>query len=229
MINFFRSPKNDELQNIDKREHENNGIKNDEAYIVDPQNKCTSCGAIIEADEMFCGNCGMKVAAKKLESVAEAYCSEPRYVNIGHPMGYSDEEGKIFYLIDSGIDHVRISQELFNYWANMPQEQPDEQIGFILGNMECVIDIGGKVGCDAFLKCIPYRQGFGAVVDKKHAIMLGRTPIYITETQMMVWRFADGRKTLYDIATESGLDTTAVIDAAVELINYDLIYVKHTR
>lgn len=222
MLNFFRTPKNDELKDNQTNFNDSLDASNVHAFNAQKQNICEKCGAMIDRNDLFCGNCGAR----------RSYESEPLaniHINIGHPVGYFSEDEKIVYLIDNGIEMIKLPQELFFSWANMSNEPQEHGVIDLLAVFRCAIDVNEMANRTTFLNCVPYRQGFGAVDEGKHAIFLGRTPIYVTEPQMMVWRFADGRKTIDEIMVTCGIDEDKVINSIVDLVSYDLMYLKYAR
>ncbi len=184
--------------------------------------KCKNCGFEINIDDLFCGNCGepVKQSAEKVEE---------KYINIGYPVGYAEFNNEIVCLIDNGLQQVQLSQELFSFWAKMPQETPEASVIPFLEKVNCLLNTENSEQLDRFMNCVPYRQGFGAAHDGKHVIVLGNTPIYMTEKQMIIWRLADGRNTLKRICMICEIDDRTLIDEVMELVGYDLIYLKFAR
>ena len=108
----------------------------------------------------------------------------------------------------------------------MPQEAPDAEDIAILERANCLLNIKDTAQSRRFMNCIPFRQGFGATHDGKYAVVLGYTPVLITENQMIVWRLADGKNTLTRIGLMAGMDECDVTDAVWDLVGHDLVYLK---
>ena len=184
--------------------------------------KCKSCGYELSGNERFCGNCGEPV-----QQAAEQ--NKKKYINIGHPIGYTKINNQIVYLVDNGMQQVQLPQEVFAEWAKMPQETPNEDDIVILEKTDCTLNVKDTAQSRRFMNCIPCRQGFGAAHEGKHAVVLGHTPVLITENQMIVWRLADGKNTLTRIGVMAGMEEWDVMDAVWELVGYDLVYLKFAR
>lgn len=183
---------------------------------------CTNCGYELNENARFCGHCGEAVQQPSNQKTG-------KYINIGHPLGYTMINNRIEYLIDNGLQQMRLSQEDFAIWAKLPQQQPTPDTAAILERAECIMNLEDAKQINQLMECVPYRQGFGAAHDGKHAVVLGRTPVYITEMQMIIWRLADGRNTLSRIGKMVGIDEQDVLAAIRELVGYDLLYVKFVR
>lgn len=182
---------------------------------------CKSCGCELNGKERFCGNCGEPVS--QLEKKAE------EYINIGHPLGYTKINNQVVYLMDNGLQQVQMLQEIFAVWAKLPQEIPNENDISVLERMNCVLRVGELEQQNELMRCVPYRQGFGATQGGKHVVGLGNTALILTEIQMTVWRLCDGRNTVGRIGLLMGMDNRDIADILFDLIGYDLVYLKFAR
>lgn len=185
--------------------------------------KCKRCGYELNGNEQFCGNCGEAVPQTRAQK------AENHIINIGHPVGYTKINNQIVYLVDNGMQQVQLPQQVFAAWAKMPQETPDEEDIAFLERADCLLNIKDTAQDRRLMNCIPYRQGFGMLHEGKHAVVLGHTPVLITENRMIVWRLADGKNTLTRIGMIAGMDDCDVMEAVWELVGYDLVYLKFAR
>lgn len=184
--------------------------------------KCQNCGFELTEDARFCGNCGEPVPTPSQPTQDE-------YINIGHPIGYMQIGDRLVYLIDNGLQQTQTSQRAFAAWTKLPQEQPSEENIAELTASRCLLNLGQPEQREKFMNCIPYRQGFGAIQDKKHVLVLGSAALAVSETQRRVWRLCDGKNTVERIGRALNIDEWDALEAVCDLVSFDLAYLKFAR
>lgn len=185
--------------------------------------KCMYCGYDIPNEIKFCGNCGRKI---ELSSSLNTFA---KYINIGHPIGYdTDENGRIIYVIDNGLRNVSLPQATAIDWNHLSINKEINNTSITeLYEVGCILNLNSAEEKEKFLNCRPYRQGFAAVYEDKHAIFLGSSPFLITDTMLKVWRTSTGHKSIRDISAELYITTDETIEAVLELAKYDILYIKY--
>jgi len=187
--------------------------------------KCEFCGFEMNEGDVFCGKCG-----KKYENDLCDF-TKHKYIWMGQLLGVLLEQNQYKYTIDLGKENIGLTYEMLRVWAQIiaPKDiaEKDSEIISELINRGCILDLNISEHLDRFMSCIPYRQGVGAVLNNKHAIMLGTTPTYPTDKHLMVWRMSDGRKSIKDILENTYLKKDDYLDVLCELIMYNTIYVKY--
>lgn len=145
------------------------------------------------------------------------------YMNIGYPLGYTVENHRIQYILDMGDTYQYLTQREFDVWSsgNSQNNIFDELL-----HRKCILNLRNESDINLFWDCKIIRQGIGSVYQNKHSINLGIYPIYVTETQMGIWRMAKIQFSLKELCDALNMDMEDFIGDISILLKYDLVFLQ---
>lgn len=157
-------------------------------------------------------------------------CTYHKYICIGHPLGYIPKEPEFSCLMDIGTYQIEISHAEFWVWSEILEKREtnkeNSEIVALLLNKKCLVETQNCMGMDLISDCVPYRQGFGCIHNKKQAIVNGSVPVYVPDIYLNIWRASNGINTVKEITRALGLEINDMINHLIYLQMVGTMYIK---
>ena len=159
-------------------------------------------------------------------------------VSVGYPIGVTNTNEGCYYTVETKDKYIHLSYEELQVWSQVdssyiPRTENDlkmvqrlESVGILLS-----ADTKKEMLMNIFSHCYT-RQGFAMIDENGNCVHLGNKVIRLTERQMAVWRFGNGKMLIEDMfvyCVKKDLLTkeelTFLLDDIVFLVDHELIYV----